>query len=59
VPKRKPISIEVVEEGDERFMVYTYANGEVVRKPVDDKIATRKPFRPHHRLLDHTEKKRF
>jgi hypothetical protein len=29
---KKPVSIEVVQEGDERFLVKTYADGETVRE---------------------------
>ena len=31
---KKPVSIEVVQEGDERFLVKTYANGETVRESI-------------------------
>jgi hypothetical protein len=48
---RKPISAEVVSEGDERFVVLTYANGDVVRKHVDrNREPSRKPRRPPPRL---------
>jgi hypothetical protein len=48
---REPISAEVVSEGGERFIVLTYANGDVVRKHVDlTKEPSRKPRRPPPRL---------
>jgi hypothetical protein len=31
---KKPIQIEVVEEGDERFLVKTYADGSIERLPI-------------------------
>jgi hypothetical protein len=31
---KKPVSIEVVQEGDERFLVKTYADGETVRESI-------------------------
>ena len=31
---KKPVSVEVVQEGDERFLIKTYANGEKVREPI-------------------------
>jgi hypothetical protein len=57
---KKPISIEVVEEGEERFMLLTYEDGTVIRRPVDDKKATRRPRLPVQRLSkDRTRKKQF
>jgi hypothetical protein len=48
---RKPISIEIVEEGDERHVLLTYANGRVVKRRVEiDKKARRRPRRPQTRL---------
>ena len=48
---RKAISIEVVEEGVERFVLLTYANGEVVKRRVEaDSKARRRPRRPQTRL---------
>jgi len=48
---RKPISIEVVEEGEDRHVLLTYANGEVVKQRVEtDKKARRRPRRPQTRL---------
>jgi hypothetical protein len=61
---RKPVSIEVQDEADGRFVVLTYANGEVVRRLIDpDKKPTRKPRRPPTKLgldrFDKTRKKRI
>jgi len=48
---RKPVSIEVVEEGEDRHVLLTYANGEVVKQRVEtDKKARRRPRRPQTRL---------
>ena len=48
---RKPISIEVVEEGEDRHVLLTYANGDVVKRRVEsDKKARRRPRRPQTRL---------
>lgn len=59
---RKAISVEVVQEGDARFCIATYSDGEVVRTLVDpSKKATRKPRlrRQKMRNLDLTRKKQF
>jgi hypothetical protein len=48
---RKPVSIEVVEEGDERFVVLTYSNNEVVKRRVElERKASRRPRIPQTRL---------
>jgi hypothetical protein len=48
---RKPVSIEVIEEGDERHVILTYADGEVVKRPVESgRKARRRPRRPQTRL---------
>ena len=48
---RKPITIEVVEEDHERYVLLTYANGQTVKQPVEaDKKARRRPRRPQTRL---------
>jgi hypothetical protein len=48
---RKPVSIEVVEEGDERFVVLTYSNNEVVKRRVQsERKASRRPRMPQTRL---------
>ena len=44
MPKGNPLSIEIVEEAEGRFMIRTYADGEVVREPVVPK---------EHRLRRH------
>src|SRR4051812_25093463 len=41
---RKPVSIEVIEEGDERFVVLTYSNNEIVKRRVEsERKASRRP----------------
>ena len=62
--RRKPVSIEVVDEADGRFVVSTYADGTVDREAVDPtKKATRKPRRPQRRLkteqMDRTRRKSY
>ena len=48
---RKPVSVEIVADGNERFIVLTYANGDTVRRKVDpDSKPTRRPRRPPARL---------
>jgi hypothetical protein len=48
---RKPISAEVTVEGDTRYVVLTYDNGEVTRKRVElGKKPMRRPRRPPMRL---------
>jgi len=48
---RKPISIEVKEEGDERYVLLTFANGDVVKRRIEaDRKARRRPRRPQTRL---------
>jgi hypothetical protein len=48
---RKPVNIEVVEEGDERYVLLTYANGEVVKRSVESGLKPRRqPRRPQTRL---------
>jgi hypothetical protein len=61
---RKPVSVEVRDESDGRFVILTYANGDVAREFVDPKKKpTRKPRRPVTKLglegLDKTRKKRI
>jgi hypothetical protein len=61
---RKPVSIEVVQEGEERFVLTTYEDGRMVRCRVDpDRKPTRKPRKPIARAglqrLDKTRRKRF
>src|SRR5688572_919168 len=50
MPKKKPIKVELVQEGSARVIVSTFTGGEVVRVPVEVKKATRRPFRPHKKL---------
>jgi hypothetical protein len=48
---RRPISVEVVEEGEDRYVLLTYANGDVVKRRVEtDRKARRRPRRPQTRL---------
>jgi hypothetical protein len=52
----------VVEEGEQRFVETTYADGETVRTLVNPKKkATRRPRLPQTRarIKDHTRNKRF
>jgi hypothetical protein len=57
----KPVSIEVVQEGDERFLIKTFANGEKVRESiVKAPRKKRYPNRPYwHWTFDKTKKKGF
>jgi hypothetical protein len=62
--RKKAVSIQVVEEGDERVLITTYSDGEITRVPVDRaKKPRRKPRKPYARAwsekLDRTRKKRF
>jgi hypothetical protein len=56
---KKPLSIEIVQEGDERFVLRTFANGETTREPiVKSKRKKRYPDRPYwHWDLSRREKK--
>jgi hypothetical protein len=48
---RKPVSIEIVQEGDERYVLLSYANGDVEKRRVEsDRKARRRPRRPQTRL---------
>lgn len=48
---RKPVSVQVVAEGDERYVELTYANGDVVRRRVEADIEPRRrPRRPSVRI---------
>jgi len=65
MPTRKPVDIKVVEEPEgRRLLILTYADGAVVREPVDPrKKPTRKPRRPRQRLktelMDRTRSKSY
>jgi|GEM_PF-4198356 len=64
MPNKAPLSIEVVDEAEGRFVIFTYANGDVVRKAVDpNRKPARRPRRPPTKLnsdrMDRTWKKRF
>jgi len=59
---RKPVSIVVIEEGEDRFVEITFTDGETERKAVDAKTKpARKPRKPYVRakVTDHTKRKRF
>ena len=60
---RKPVGIKVVDEPEGRFVVRTYADGEVVREPVVRKKPARRPRRPPTKILlagmDRTRKKQY
>ena len=57
---RKPLSVEVIEEGNQRFVEAIFDDGEVVRTLVDsDKKPTRRPRRPIARVIDYTKKKQI
>jgi hypothetical protein len=48
---RRPTSIEVVQEGVERYVVLTYANGDIEKRRVQpEHKARRRPRRPQARL---------
>ena len=48
---RKPLTVQVVGEGDERVVVLTYANGDVVKRKVDTELKPRRrPRRPPTQL---------
>ena len=62
--KSPPVSIEVVEEAEGRFVVTTFPDGEVVRRPVDPRAKPRrKPRKPYARAysekINKTRKKRY
>jgi hypothetical protein len=45
---KKPVSIEIVQEGDERFILRTFADGETTREPiVKARRKKRYPDRPY------------
>jgi hypothetical protein len=49
---RKPVRVEVEGEGDARYVVLTYANGDVVRRRVDPcQKPKRRPRRPPTRIM--------
>jgi hypothetical protein len=51
VMAKKPVNIEVMEQGGERFVLTTYNDGTVVRCRVDpNKKPTRKPRKPFVRV---------
>jgi hypothetical protein len=50
--KRNPQTVEVIEDGDRRYVVLTYSDGSVVRKLVDpNQRAKRKPRKPIARAI--------
>jgi len=59
---RKPLSAEVIEEGEQRFIETIFDDGEIVRIVVDpNKKPTRRPRKPvaRVRIVDYTRKKRI
>ena len=59
---RKPLSSEVIQEGDQRFVETIFDDGEIVRTLVDPaRKPTRQPRKPIARALviDTTKKKRI
>jgi hypothetical protein len=57
---RKPLSVEVIEAGNQRFVETIFDDGEVVRTLVDpNKKPTRRPRRPIARTIDYTKKKQI
>jgi hypothetical protein len=64
MPRGRPRAIEVVESEGQRVVVSTYADGEVVRKPIDpNERPRRKPRKPFARAWsgskDKTRKKQI
>jgi hypothetical protein len=50
--KRKPETVEVVDDGDRRYVVVTYADGSVMKKLVDpNQRPKRKPRKPIARAI--------
>jgi hypothetical protein len=50
VPKGKPSNVEVIEKAGCRFVIATYANGEIVQKRIEpDQKPKRKPRKPFAR----------
>lgn len=58
---KRPVKIEVVQEGEERYLIKTFADGEEVREPiVKQPRKTRYPDRPYWRWgFDKSRKKTF
>ena len=44
---RNPTKIEIIQEGDERFMVMTFADGTEERTPIVKLLKKRYPDRPY------------
>jgi hypothetical protein len=59
---RTPVSIEVVEDAEVRFVITTFSDGTVDRKAVDpNQKRRRRPRRPIAKatIVDRTRRKRF
>jgi hypothetical protein len=57
---RKPLSIEVIQEGNQRFVETIFDDGEVVRTLIDpNKKPTRRPRRSFSRVIDYTKRKQI
>ena len=54
---RKPVSAMVVINGDQRFVVLSYANGDVVKRKVQSLKPARRPRRPQTRLKPGTPRR--
>ena len=57
---RKPRSIVVIQEGNQRFVETIFDDGEVVCTLIDpNKKPTRRPRRPISRVIDYTKRKQI
>jgi hypothetical protein len=58
---KKPVSIEIVQEGEQRFLIKSFADGEKIREPIV-KLPRKKryPDRPYwHWVFDKSKKRGF
>jgi hypothetical protein len=55
---KTPTKIEVMQEGDERFLLMTFADGSEVRKPIV-KLPRKSRFRYRRVTFDKSRKKGF
>lgn len=58
---KRPIKIEVVQEGEDRYLIKTFADGEEVREPIVKRPRKKRyPDRPYWRWgFDKSRKKTF
>jgi hypothetical protein len=55
---RKPLSVQVIEEGGRRFVETVFNDGEVLRTLVDpDRKPARRPRKPFARAVDYSKDK--